>query len=460
MANVGSGLVGQTLIGDGNGSGPKYANIGTNSGLTLHGVVIAEGNGAFSSSTAGTNGQVLASNGVSADPTFKTLSSIGALTSLNGNSGTATPSGGAISVITANATPKFVGSGSTLTLDFGLTNIILGSSGSITSGTSNSGLGDFVLAATNVGISNTAAGVSSMQNNTTGSSCTALGTSSLTSFNPGGVIVVQALNTCVGFSALSQLVSGIYNTVMGPQSGINYTTSESSNVLISNAGTISESNVIRIGTQGSGNGQQNKAFLAGVTGVTVTGTAPVGVDTNGQFSSLGFGTSTQVLTSNGASTSPTWQATGFFTPVNWSVQLSGNISNVTGDGTTYTILYDTTNFNNGGGSYAAGTGIYTFPATGVYQINVLNFLFGGGVADTVIIGNLLINGATNVRLFDANPGSLGLTVNGEFMQSASFLYSAAAFATIRVQVAVNGGTKNVGVAGGTQTCIFSGFRVS
>ncbi len=73
MANVGSGDSGKTLIGNGNGHGPKYASIGTNSGLSLHGVVIAEGNGAFVATSTGSAGQVLTSNGP-ADPSFQTIS--------------------------------------------------------------------------------------------------------------------------------------------------------------------------------------------------------------------------------------------------------------------------------------------------------------------------------------------------------------------------------------------------
>ncbi len=41
--------------------------------------------------------------------------------------------------------------------------------------------------------------------------------------------------------------------------------------------------------------------------MTVSTSAPVGIDGSGQLSSLGFGTAGQVFTSNGAS-SPTWQA--------------------------------------------------------------------------------------------------------------------------------------------------------
>lgn len=73
MANVGSGASGNTLIGNGNGSGPRYAAIGTNSGLTTHGVVVSEGNGAFVSKTpSATVGIPLVSNGSSADPSFTT----------------------------------------------------------------------------------------------------------------------------------------------------------------------------------------------------------------------------------------------------------------------------------------------------------------------------------------------------------------------------------------------------
>jgi len=66
MANVGTAAAGKTLIGAGNGSSPTYASIGTNSGLTTHGFVIAQGNGPFISLPL-TNGQVMiGSNG--ADP--------------------------------------------------------------------------------------------------------------------------------------------------------------------------------------------------------------------------------------------------------------------------------------------------------------------------------------------------------------------------------------------------------
>ncbi len=72
MANVGTAVAGKTLIGAGNGASPTYADIGTNSGLTARGVVIAEGSGAFQATAAGSVGQVLQSGGAGANPSYST----------------------------------------------------------------------------------------------------------------------------------------------------------------------------------------------------------------------------------------------------------------------------------------------------------------------------------------------------------------------------------------------------
>ncbi len=72
MANVGTAAAGKTLIGAGNGASPTYADIGTNSGLTARGVLIAEGNSAFQATAAGSVGQVLQSSGAGANPAYST----------------------------------------------------------------------------------------------------------------------------------------------------------------------------------------------------------------------------------------------------------------------------------------------------------------------------------------------------------------------------------------------------
>lgn len=86
MANVGSGTSGKTLIGAGNGASPTFASIGTNSGLTQHGVVVARGSSAFVAVSPGSTGQVLTSNGAGSDPSFQNVNP-SILETITGNTG-------------------------------------------------------------------------------------------------------------------------------------------------------------------------------------------------------------------------------------------------------------------------------------------------------------------------------------------------------------------------------------
>lgn len=142
---------------------------------------------------------------------------------------------GNIDIITNNATVKFGGTPNTLTQDFGLSNLVLGSSiPAVNIGLRNVGLGDDVLIAVTDGSDNTA----------------------------------------VGFDSLSSLTTGSSNTALGSGSGNIYTT-ESNNIVIGNTGTAADSGVIRIGT----NGTQTSAFISGVAGVAVANTNMVTIDT-------------------------------------------------------------------------------------------------------------------------------------------------------------------------------------
>lgn len=225
--------------------------------------------------------------------------SVNGMGSLTGNSGVATAVGDTVNVITANATVEFVGSGDTLTQDFGLTNLILGSSAtSISSGTLNVGLGLSALNAVTTGAANVAIGHSSLILLTTSSSNTCVGRSTgakiTTSASTGGNTLIGdaagsnmtsgsnvfigrncglqsttgSSNTCVGTSSFNNALTGQRNIVIGDSAAAGYTGSESSNIIIGNNGTAAESNVIRIGSQGVGSGQQNTCFIAGIAGVS------------------------------------------------------------------------------------------------------------------------------------------------------------------------------------------------
>jgi hypothetical protein len=124
-------------------------------------------------------------------------------------------------------------------------------------------------------------GNSALFNDSTGGGNNALSENALAS-NASGVF-----NTGVGLNALLSMTGGSEDIALGHGAGNGLTGSESSNIDIGNAGTAGESNVIRIGTQGTSGGQQNKAFIAGVSGATVGGTnAAVIVDSNGQLGTV------------------------------------------------------------------------------------------------------------------------------------------------------------------------------
>lgn len=272
---------------------------------------------------------ITAGTGIVVTPTANTItistSGSSVANTITGNSGGAiSPSSGNWNIRTDNATAQFAGSGSTLTLDFDLTNLCLGTSlpsltsatnnvifgatsgSSITSGSANTIIGNTTANSLTTGINNVVIGSGALATSTNIKNSVVIGAGALGSYTT--LATTQGLNTVIGYTAGTSLTQGEFNTLLGYSAGSNYTGSESSNILIRNVGTAAENNTLRIGTGGAGSGTISRAFIAGITGVTVSASAPVAVDTNGQLSSLGFGTASQVLTSNGAGSSPTWQA--------------------------------------------------------------------------------------------------------------------------------------------------------
>ena len=311
---------------------------------------------------------VLGSGGITTSGLGNTItidgSGISSGFTLTGNSGVATSVLGNINVQNANATIKFVGSGSTLTQDFGKTNLILGSNAaSISSGISNTGVGlnvlnavssglrnsafgDGTLALVNSGGSNSAFGYVALSKITTQSFNTAVGSFALTNCiadantavghnclkaittttgntsvgqgslagftgsnatalgqDTGAFLTSGNNNVLVGFQTAYNLLTGAKNLIVGYASGLGYTSSESSNLLLQNSGTILDANTIRIGTQGSGARQQNRCFIAGIVGVTTSNSQMVTIDsTSGQ---LGVATAPTAITWSQVGTSGT-----------------------------------------------------------------------------------------------------------------------------------------------------------
>ncbi len=154
--------------------------------------------------------------------------------------------------------------------------------GSVLASSNNTGIGDNSLSVVEVGaVRNTAVGANSGISIENGSDNAILG------YNSGLDLVDSNKNTLLGSSVLRNSVSAERNLCVGYFSGNNYGAAESNNILLSNVGQASENNTIRIGTQGGGAGQQNRCFLAGVSGVTpLLPSQVVVVDSLGQLGSI------------------------------------------------------------------------------------------------------------------------------------------------------------------------------
>ena len=160
-----------------------------------------------------------------------------------------------------------------------------------TTGGGNTATGQGAMFTNSNGFGNTATGNGALYSNTSGDSNTGMGASAL--FNNQG-----DKNTATGVLALYSNVSGTNNTAdgyrallnttgdnnvaIGSAAGTNLTTG-SNNIDIDAAGVSDESGKIRIGTKGTHNG----TFIAGISGVAVTGSTVV-VNSNGK---LGIATS-------------------------------------------------------------------------------------------------------------------------------------------------------------------------
>jgi hypothetical protein len=202
---------------------------------------------------------------------FVSASGTGILETLTGNSGTATPSSNNINVVTANATVKFVGASSTVTQDFGISNLMLGSSGSaISAASNNASFGNGAMTAITSGTQNAYFGFNAGNASTSASFNNGFGAQTLLALISG------SNNVAVGNQTLNGLTLGSNNIVVGTSSGTAYTGSETSNIIIGYniAGTLGENNVTRIGSG------QGSCFISGIEGVSVSNLNIVTINTS------------------------------------------------------------------------------------------------------------------------------------------------------------------------------------
>ena len=185
--------------------------------------------------------------------------------------------------------------------EFDTLNLFVGTDAGSNAGNYNTGVGREAMGSgTNTGDQNTALGVQALYNNTSGDQNTALGFQALYN-NTFGVYnnangyrslynnTSGVFNVSNGVESLYNNVSGDRNVGIGDSTLFNVTgddnvglgsgagsrlTSGNNNMCLHNSGSPGDSNTIRIG-----NVNQNRNFISGVNGVTVSNQAVVVIDT-------------------------------------------------------------------------------------------------------------------------------------------------------------------------------------
>ena len=130
---------------------------------------------------------------------------------------------------------------------------------------------------------------------------------------------------------------------------------------------------------------------------------------------------------------------------------SGTIADQTGDGTTYTIVFDLEVFDQNA-DFNTTTGTFTAPATGRYDLKY-NILAQQAVA-TMSINSALVTSNRTIN------SSVGLAVTGNNMSVFSALVDMDTNDTATVTIQYSGGTKVVDIYGASTAdprTNFSGF---
>lgn len=324
----------------------------------------------------------------------------GDIQTITGNDGVPeSPIAGNFNFLTSGSTVKFIGSASTETLNLGATNLGFGSTyPNLVGGSGNVSLGQFSNGNLTDGIQNVAIGIGALGQNQTGSDNIAIGISALSSMTTGGDnnIALGAgagggtegdFNILIGASSNSE--EGNYNIIIGSNgAGTQLTTADSDNILISSQGVSGDNNTIRIGSQGTGDSQQNTCFIAGIVGSSAgTNPAPVVIDTSGKLSSVN-------------------QSTGFGVPVIYSSQV-----NLLATGATQLAT-----FSSGISSAFIITSITAVGTTitGVYGGGIADFGTNGPTYDNYVIAFSNFAPVQGQYVFTSAPGLVQVPTNTPF----------------------------------------------
>lgn len=130
----------------------------------------------------------------------------------------------------------------------------------------------------------------------------------------------------------------------------------------------------------------------------------------------------------------------------FSASLSGNATNVTGDGTTYKIAFDTEQFDQGS-NFNTSTATFTAPVTGKYIFNGTLAISNIGTHNDCLL-QLTTTGLSNLQVLRFSPTAVKNSSN-QCNFSISQIVNMTANDTAVLNLTVSGSTKTITVIGGT-----------
>lgn len=254
--------------------------------------------------------------------------------------------------------------------------------------------------------------------------------------------------------------AGTFNTTNNLDTGTNPNVTTSRNASAANltwswinqnnsSGTVGSRAVVQCGGSSAG----DAFYSAIVNGVT---TWSWGAD-NSDSDAFVLSASATLGTTNVMRASTTGAINKPLQPC-FSAYLSGNPTNVTGDGTLYVIAYDSVNYDQGS-NFNTTTHAFVAPVTGKYLFTGMTYTQSLGVAHTVY--NILIQNLTsgfNYYLWSLNPQVQA--VSGVYLNNFSNMISCAAGDNVVISLQISGSTKTIGILGGAAVTLFEGFLVA
>jgi hypothetical protein len=166
----------------------------------------------------------------------------------------------------------------------------------------------------------------------------------------------------------------------------------------------------------------------------------------------------QVLVSNGAGALPTFQTAASPSYKGFSVRLTTTASNVTGDGTTYTVLFNTNDFDSNSG-YNAATGLYTVPIAGKWFFYATVSLGDLTSSHTQASINLEASSSFTFQSNQCSAAAIRNSGNSASLQVSGF-FDLTVGQTVKTTILVANGTKVVDALGNSvNITTLNGFLV-